>query len=171
MTHKPSVPPPPHPNNASPDARPFAKGQQREEGEAFSLLSRRERRQMTAIQQRLAGNSRTVVRLFQMLLALIAIQTAFWFWAAWREQQVTATEALGTLQGMTAGSGWRGRSVIEVRTTTEGGAATTRFYPLDEPMAAKQGTPLILETRANGELFICDAQRHACVRTASEMLR
>ena len=134
-------------------------------------LDRRTRRQAQAIQNQLDDNATWVVLLFKILLLLIAIQIGIWVWGAWREQQVESTEAIGKLHSMTAGSGWRGGSVIEVHTALDNGATETRFYPLDEPMAATQGTPLVLETRANGELFICDAQRQACVRTAPAMLR
>jgi hypothetical protein len=138
---------------------------------AIDSLDRRTRRKVQAAQKRLDENSMRMVHLFQILLLLLSIQIAVWIWGAWRERQVALTEPIGTLQGMTAGSGWRGGSVIEVRTALENGSIETRFYPLDEPMAATQGTPLILETRANGELFICDAQRHACALAASDMLR
>ena len=139
--------------------------------DAIDSLDRRTRRKVQSVQKKLDHNSIRVVHLFQILLLLLSIQIAVWVWGAWRERQVTLTEPIGILQGMTAGSGWRGGSVIEVRTDLENGSIETRFYPLDEPMAAKQGTQLTLETRGNGELFICDAQRHACVRTASDMLR
>lgn len=171
MTNKPSGKPPVTQSKQS-TGRDAQKGydQSRDEA-AFVSLDRRTRRKVQSAQKKLEGNSIRVVHLFQILLFLLSIQIAVWIWDAWRERQVTLSEPIGILQGMTAGSGWRGGSVIEVRTALENGAIETRFYPLDEPMAATQGTPLILETRANGELFICDAQRHACVRTAPEMLR
>ena len=171
MTNKPSDKPPATQflQSTGHDARK-AHDQSRDEA-AIDSLDRRTRRKVQAAQKRLDGNSIRVVHLFQILLLLLSIQIAVWIWGAWRERQVALTEPIGTLQGMAAGSGWRGGSVIEVRTALETGTPEIRFYPLEEPMAATQDTPLILETRANGELFICDAQRHACVRTASDMLR
>ena len=171
MTNKPSDQPPvtQSKQSAGHDAQK-AHDQSRDEA-AVNSLDRRTRRKVQAAQKKLDDNSIRVVHLFQILLLLLSIQIAVWIWDAWRERQVTLTEPLGILNGMTAGSGWRGGSVIEVRTALENGTTETRFYPLDEPMAATQGTPLALETRGNGELFICDAQRHACVRTASDMLR
>ncbi|HEY9096947.1 MAG TPA: hypothetical protein VIN35_14470 [Hydrogenophaga sp.] len=110
--------------------------------------------------------------LFRILLLLLAVQFTVWLVGAWQERQVATSETIGTLQGMTSGAGWRGGAVIAVRTTpTEDAIAETRFYPLAKPIAAKQGAPLILDTRANGALFICDAQRRACARTVSGMLR
>lgn len=171
MTKKSFDKPPATQSNQSTESDPSkGHGPSRDEAETDSL-DRRTRRKVQAVQKKLDDNSIRVVHLFQILLLLLSIQIAFWIWGAWRERQVTLTGPIGTLQSMTAGSGWRGGSVIEVRTAQENGSPETRFYPLDEPMAATQGTPLILETRANGDLFICDAQRNACVRTAPDILR
>ena len=124
------------------------------------------RKRSAASQQRLRANERLVVQLGKLLLALVALWAGLVLWNQWQQTRVVSTEPIGTLHGMTAGAGWRGGSVIEVRTADE-----ARFYPLDEPMAATQGTPLMLETRANGNLFVCDAKRHACAQTVLDMLR
>ena len=161
MTHKPNDANPSRQTPTSNDAQPTK----------APPLDRRTRRQVQTIEKRLDDNATWVAALFKIVLLLIAIQVSIWVWGAWRERQVESMEPIGTLHSMTAGSGWRGGSVIEVHAIPDNGSIETRFYPLDEPMAATQGTPLILETRANGELFICDAQRQACVRTAPAMLR
>ena len=171
MTNKPSDQPPATESKQSTGHDALKAHDQSRDEAVVDSLDRRTRPKVQAAQKRLDDNSIRVVHLFQILLLLLSIQIAVWIWDAWRERQVTLTEPIGNLQGMTAGEGWRGSWVIEVRTALENGSVETRLYPLDEPMAATQGTPLILETRGNGELFICDAQRHACVRTASDMLR
>ena len=159
------TPRPPAPDG-SPDTKPRQAGMPRspqppEERGAADL-----RKRSAASQERLRANERQVVQIGKLLLALVALWAGVVLWNQWRRSQVVSSEPIGVLHGMTAGAGWRGGSVIEVRTTNE-----TRFYPLEGPMAATQGTPLVLETRANGNLFVCDAKRHACAQTAPDMLR
>lgn len=171
MTQPPSELSSTHQNNPSANSRQHTRQQLRDEIGAIGPMDRSSRRRMHAAQKSLATNAKDLVRLFQLMLLLIAIQIGILIWGAWWGQHVQSTESIGVLQSMTAGSGGRGGAVIEVRVPLENGSTETRFYPLDQPMAAAKGAQLVLEYRGNSRYFICDAQGQSCARTASHMLR
>lgn len=171
MKQPPSEPSSTHQSPLSPNSWQPTRHLLRDEDSALEPMDRSSRRRLQSAQKSLATNAKNLVRLFQLSLLLMAIQIGIVIWDAWREHQVKSTESIGILQNMTAGSGVRGGSVIEVLMPLENGSTETRYYPLDQPIPAVKGAQLALEFRGNGMYFICDSKGHSCARTASYMLR
>ena len=92
------------------------------------------------------------------VLFLIGITTD-WFTYAW-EQTVSSkvtSRPIGNLVRITPAGGFLRDALVE----TEQG-----FFPAIGFITAAKGTPLVLETRAWGDRFICDVPRTLCVHTA-----
>jgi hypothetical protein len=92
--------------------------------------------------------------LLWVVLALGTVIVAHKAWDTWHGQQVQSRTQIGTVVHMSGA----GRQLL---LETE-----TGFYPLNEPLAAAKGTPLVLEVRGNGERFVCDVAATVCSRTS-----
>lgn len=92
--------------------------------------------------------------LLWVVLALGAVIVAHKAWDTWHGQQVQSRTPIGTVVHM-SGAG------RELMLETE-----TGFYPLNEPLAAAKGVPLVLEVRGNGERLVCDVAATVCSRTS-----
>lgn len=74
------------------------------------------------------------------------------------EEQVVSAKPIGTLQRISGqDGGFRRRTVIETE---------TGFYTVRGLGGAIKGTPLTLELRASGALYICAPARRPCLPTA-----
>lgn len=70
--------------------------------------------------------------------------------------------AIGTVKSVSAASGrLRGLTVLETETS---------FYVLRGHANVQKGASLILQTRFNGDEYVCDQNRAVCVPTASRHL-
>lgn len=70
--------------------------------------------------------------------------------------QVEASVSIGKVVNVTGGGGLAVKLLVQ----TESG-----FYPLKTSVVIESGTPLILEKRLNGDVYVCGPNR-GCVQTA-----
>lgn len=78
MTNTPSEPPSPIQFKQLPNTKPLTRSWRRDGRAEIGPLDRQSRRQVQALQKKLENNSKHLVRLFQLLLVLVAIQIAVW---------------------------------------------------------------------------------------------
>lgn len=99
---------------------------------------------------------RTLILIFALLLAAPVYWVGKSLYTALTTDEVVSSRSIGHFVSMSGPGGLRDRVVIE----TEVGA-----YPLQSAAAIAKGTPLILEHRASGQRYICDARRSLCLKT------
>lgn len=76
--------------------------------------------------------------------------------SAFLGSQVEASANIGRVVNVTGGGGLAVKLLVQ----TESG-----FYPLKASVVIENGTPLILEKRVNGDVYVC-APNRGCVQTA-----
>ncbi len=112
----------------------------------------------TPINRHTSRPERFLHRLFLLLIAL-AVLCVLVLLGFQPYSEVVSRQPIGHFQRMSGPGGWPGRVVIE----TESGS-----YPLwGTPVIAK-GTPLVLETRASGNRYICDESGSLCLETTTQ---
>lgn len=120
-----------------------------------------ERAHRTAQQARLAANTRSIQRWALAGLAMPVILAAVYGWEQHRNAQVVSRSPIGTLQDLRPAHSPRGfKPVVLVVKTSTGSVA------LHEPLDLPVGAPLVLERRASGRSYVCDARRTQCAQVA-----
>jgi hypothetical protein len=97
-------------------------------------------------------------RLFLLLVLLGAVGFVVWIDGRF-SSEVVSSQSIGKFLRMSGPGGLSGDVVIE----TEQGS-----YLLHGTPAIAKGTLLILEVRATGAHYICDAARSLCIQTSSK---
>ena len=96
------------------------------------------------------------------VFALAAVVLMYYPIDMWRGT-ITETEVpIGTVKSVSAASGGlHGLTVLETE---------TGFYALRGHATIHKGAALILDTRINGDQYVCDAGKKVCVRTSRRHL-
>ncbi len=90
------------------------------------------------------------------------------FWTAalglywWLDSRVEQSTPAGTVQRVTIASGFKPRLLVETETT---------YYPVYDLIAIDKGASVLLQQRASGDWYLCDAQAQTCGRTSGETLK
>ncbi|MEO8388005.1 hypothetical protein [Polaromonas sp.] len=93
---------------------------------------------------------------FALLLVMPALWSSGYLYVFWTTDEVVSTRAIGNFVSMSGPGGWGGAVVLE----TDLGS-----FPLHSAASITKGTPLMLELRASGQRFICDARHTHCLKT------
>jgi hypothetical protein len=118
-----------------------------------------ERAHRTAQQARLAANTRSIQGWALAGLAMPVLLAAVYGWERHRNAQVVSRSPIGTLQDLRPVHSPRGfKPVVLVVKTSTGSVA------LHDPLNLPVGAPLVLERRASGRSYVCDARRTQCAQ-------
>lgn len=120
-----------------------------------------ERAQHTALQTRLAANTRSLTRWFLAGLAMPVLLVTVYGWEQYRNAQVVSSSPIGTLQDLRPVQQPAGFKpvVLVLKTSTD-------FVALHDPLNLPLGAQLMQERRASGRTYVCDAQRTQCAQVA-----
>lgn len=126
-------------------------------------IERDHQRRLEAIEVRLRANTKKLVRIACVALLLPLVWAGLLIWEHQKAQQVVSVQPIGMAVHLRHQNQTQ-KSVVVLETATG-------FYPLLEPVVIPKDIPLILETRAGGRRYVCNATRSNCARTAKASLQ
>jgi hypothetical protein len=95
-------------------------------------------------------------RLLWVVFGLCVLMLLYQLYDGWMGRQVSSRQPIGSVVRVTG----EGRQLL---IETE-----TGFYPLSRALVVEKGTRLVLETRGNGDRYVCNAAGTVCGRTAKQ---
>lgn len=95
-------------------------------------------------------------RLLWVVFGLCVLMLLYQFYDGWMGRQVSSRQPIGSVVKVIGeGRKW----LIETE---------TGFYPVSKALMVNKGAPLVLEIRANGDRYVCNAAGTVCGRTARQ---
>lgn len=95
-------------------------------------------------------------RLLWIGFGLCVLMLLYQLYDGWLGRQVSSRQPIGSVVKVIGeGRKW----LIETE---------TGFYPVSKALMFNKGAPLVLETRANGDRYVCNAAGSVCGRTAKQ---
>ena len=92
-------------------------------------------------------------RLLWVVFGLCVLMLLYQLYDGWLGRQVSSRQPIGSVVKVTGeGRKW----LIETE---------TGFYPLSRALVVEKGTRLVLETRGNGDRYVCNAAGTVCSGT------
>ena len=95
-------------------------------------------------------------RLLWVVFGLCVLMLLYQLYDGWMGRQVSSRQPIGSVVRVTG----EGRQLL---IETE-----TGFYPLSRALVVEKGTRLVLETRGNGDRYVCNVAGTVCGRTAKQ---
>jgi hypothetical protein len=92
-------------------------------------------------------------RLLWVVFGLCVLMLLYQLYDGWMGRQVSSRQPIGSVVRVTG----EGRQLL---IETE-----TGFYPLSRALVVEKGTRLVLETRGNGDRYVCNAAGTVCSGT------
>lgn len=128
----------------------------KEEERQFELEHQHRLADMAARQR---ANTKHLVRAVCVAALIPLVWAGVLTWEHQRAKQVMSVQPIGIAMHQASQEPATNVGSLVLETSTG-------FYPLMASVVIHKGTPLFLETRADGSQFVCTASRGTCVKTA-----